>query len=95
MAQTETATLGGGCFWCVEAVYQRVKGIESVTPGYAGGSTKNPTYKDVSSGKTSHLEAVQIQYDPKKVDYKTLVDIFWRSRVEDASRVSEFQSSRK
>ena len=62
----------------MEPPYAELQGVISIYPGYTGGKEKNPTYKDVSSGKTSHLEAVQIQYDPKKVDYKTLVDIFWR-----------------
>ena len=61
MAQTETATLGGGCFWCVEAVYQRVEGVLSVKPGYAGGHVKNPTYKEICTGKTGHAEVAQIE----------------------------------
>ena len=61
MAQTETATLGGGCFRCVEAVYQRVEGVLSVKPGYAGGHVKNPTYKEICTGKTGHAEVAQIE----------------------------------
>lgn len=75
--KTETATLGGGCFWCVEAIYERVPGILSVTSGYAGGKTGNPTYEDVCSGATGHAEVVQIEYDPQKISYEKLVDLFW------------------
>tara|TARA_A100001015_G_scaffold233822_1_gene265088 strand:+ start:6301 stop:6894 length:594 start_codon:yes stop_codon:yes gene_type:complete len=74
----ELATFAGGCFWCMEPPYVELEGVISIYPGYTGGKEKDPTYKDVSAGKTSHLEAVQIQYDPKKVSYETLVDIFWR-----------------
>ena len=62
--KTEKATLGGGCFWCVEAVYERLPGILSVTSGYAGGQTENPTYEQIGTGKTGHAEVVQIEYDP-------------------------------
>ena len=76
MAQTETATLGGGCFWCVEAVYQRVKGIESVKPGYAGGRTKNPTYKEICTGKTGHAEVAQIKFNKNIKRYFNTREIF-------------------
>lgn len=79
MAQTETATLGGGCFWCVEAVYQRVKGIESVKPGYAGGQVKNPTYKEICTGKTGHAEVAQIIFDKKIITFKQILNVFWQS----------------
>ena len=79
MAQTETATLGGGCFWCVEAVYQRVKGIESVKPGYAGGHTKNPTYKEICTGKTGHAEVAQIKFDKNIITYEQILNVFWQS----------------
>ena len=79
MAQTETATLGGGCFWCVEAVYQRVKGIESVKPGYAGGHTKNPTYKEICTGKTGHAEVAQIIFDKNIISYEQILNVFWQS----------------
>ena len=79
MAQTEVATLGGGCFWCVEAVYQRVKGIESVKPGYAGGHTKNPTYKEICTGKTGHAEVAQIFFNNNKISYKQILNIFWQA----------------
>jgi len=79
MAKTETATLGGGCFWCVEAVYQRVKGIESVKPGYAGGDTKNPTYKEICTGKTGHAEVAQIKFDKNIITYEQILNVFWQS----------------
>ena len=75
--KTQTATLGGGCFWCVEAVYERMPGIISVTSGYAGGQTENPTYDDICTGKTGHAEVVQIEYDPEKISYDKIVDLFW------------------
>ena len=75
--KTEKATLGGGCFWCVEAVYERMPGIVSVTSGYAGGETANPTYEDICTGKTGHAEVVQIEYDPDKTSYEKIIDLFW------------------
>ena len=74
---TELATYGGGCFWCVEAVFQRLEGVKSVTSGYAAGKTENPTYEEVSAGITGHAEVIQIEYDPKKISYEDLLDIFW------------------
>ncbi|MFM8656619.1 MAG: peptide-methionine (S)-S-oxide reductase MsrA [Chthoniobacterales bacterium] len=74
---TRKATLGGGCFWCVEAVYERMPGILSVTSGYAGGETENPTYDDICTGKTGHAEVVQIEYDPGKISYEKIIDLFW------------------
>ena len=79
MAQTEIATLGGGCFWCVEAVYQRVQGVESVKPGYAGGYTKSPTYKEICTGKTGHAEVAQIFFNNNKISYKQILNIFWQA----------------
>ena len=79
MAQTEVATLGGGCFWCVEAVYQRVQGSESVQPGYAGGHTKNPTYKEISTGKTGPAEVAQIFFNNNKISYNQILNIFWQA----------------
>ena len=75
--KTETATLGGGCFWCVEAVYERLPGILSVTSGYAGGHTENPTYEQIGTGKTGHAEVVQIEYDPSKISFGKIIDLFW------------------
>ena len=76
-AKTETATLGGGCFWCVEAVFERAPGVLSVTSGYAGGKTENPTYEDVCDGDTGHAEVVRIEFDPQKISYAKLLDLFW------------------
>jgi peptide-methionine (S)-S-oxide reductase len=75
--KTEKATLGGGCFWCVEAVYERLPGVLAVTSGYAGGQTENPTYEQIGTGKTGHAEVVQIEYDPAKISYEKIVDLFW------------------
>ena len=77
--QTEKATLGGGCFWCVEAVYERIDGVKSVVSGYAGGTTENPTYKEVCMGGTGHAEAVQIEYDPTVIGYEEILRLFWKS----------------
>jgi peptide-methionine (S)-S-oxide reductase len=71
--------LGGGCFWCVEAVFETAPGVLSVTSGYAGGTTKNPTYDQVCSGKTGHAEVVRIEYDPSVTTYRRLVDLFWKA----------------
>ncbi len=76
---TETATLGGGCFWCTEALYQMLPGVKSVTSGYAGGTTENPTYKDVCTGRTGHAEVIQIQYDPNEVSYEKILQTFWEA----------------
>jgi peptide-methionine (S)-S-oxide reductase len=72
----EVATLGGGCFWCTEAVFTELKGVEKVESGYAGGSRPNPSYEEVCSGTTGHAEAVQITYDPNVISYKELLQIF-------------------
>jgi len=74
---TQTAILGGGCFWCVEAVYERLPGVISVTSGYAGGQTEKPTYEDICTGKTGHAEVVKIEYDPEKISYDKIIDLFW------------------
>jgi peptide-methionine (S)-S-oxide reductase len=73
------ATFGGGCFWCIEAVYDRIEGVFSVTSGYAGGTVKNPTYEQVCTGTTGHAEVVQVAYDPAKTSYEDLLDIFWKA----------------
>ncbi len=73
----ETATLGAGCFWCVEAVFQELKGVKSVVSGYAGGYTKNPTYKEVTSGETGHIEVAQITFDPTVISFEELLEVFW------------------
>ncbi|MBI4775620.1 MAG: peptide-methionine (R)-S-oxide reductase MsrB [Deltaproteobacteria bacterium] len=74
----ETATFAGGCFWCVESDFEKAPGVEKVISGYTGGETKNPTYEEVSAGGTGHVEATQVYYDPQKVSYKELLDVFWR-----------------
>jgi len=76
---TEYAIFGGGCFWCVEAVFERIDGVSEVVSGYAGGQTKNPTYKEVTSGKTGHAEVCKIIFDPSAVTYDELLDIFWQA----------------
>lgn len=78
-APLEKATFAGGCFWCVESDFDKVAGVVSTTSGYIGGTTANPSYKDVSEKKTGHAEAVEIVFDPAKVSYEKLVEFFWRS----------------
>jgi peptide-methionine (S)-S-oxide reductase len=73
----QTATLAGGCFWCLEAVYDQVKGVVSVESGYSGGSTPNPGYEDVCTGRTGHAESVQITFDPSVVSYRDLLNVFF------------------
>jgi peptide-methionine (S)-S-oxide reductase len=73
------ATLGGGCFWCVEAVYQTVPGILSVISGYAGGQVPNPTYEQVCTGRTGHAEVVQIEFETDKISYEQIIDLFWKA----------------
>ena len=75
----ETATLGGGCFWCVEAIYQDVIGVHKVVSGYAGGAIENPTYEQVCSGTTGHAEVVQIVFDPTVISFEEILFIFWRT----------------
>ncbi len=74
---SETATLAGGCFWCVEAVYKSLKGVESVESGYIGGTKANPTYEEVCTGKTGHAEAIRITFDPSVISYGDVLDIFF------------------
>ncbi|HXV79728.1 MAG TPA: peptide-methionine (S)-S-oxide reductase MsrA [Candidatus Binatia bacterium] len=74
---TAKATFAGGCFWCMEPPYDKLDGISSTISGYAGGKKKNPTYEEVSSGRTGHTEVVQITYDPKKITYEKLLEVFW------------------
>jgi len=75
----EHATFGAGCFWCVEAVFEQLDGVLDVRAGYTGGSTNNPTYEDICTGKTGHAEVIQIDFDPSLIRYKKLLDIFWKS----------------
>ena len=78
-APVEKATFAGGCFWCMEQPFDSLPGVLSVMPGYTGGTKLNPTYKEVSAGGTGHTEAVQISYDPSKIRYKQLLQVFWRN----------------
>ena len=71
------ATFGAGCFWCVEHVFIKIKGVTSTTVGYMGGTLKNPTYEDVCTDKTGHVEVVQVEYDPSKVSYGEILNVFW------------------
>lgn len=73
------ATFGAGCFWCIEAIFGMIAGVESVTSGYSGGTVENPTYNAVCTGNTGHAEVIQIKYDPAKVSYEELLEIFWES----------------
>lgn len=79
MSQSATATLAGGCFWCTEAIFKRLKGVTAVTPGYAASQVANPSYKQVCTGKTGAAEAIQITYDPSIISYETLLDVFWHT----------------
>jgi peptide-methionine (S)-S-oxide reductase len=76
-AKTETATIGGGCFWCAEAVFQRIPGVKSVVSGYAGGTVPNPSYDQVHTGTTGHAEVIQLTFDPAVISYDKVLEIFW------------------
>jgi len=75
----ETATFAGGCFWSMEPVFDGLPGVISVTPGYTGGRTQEPSYEEVASGRTGHVEAVQLTYDPRRISYLKLLEVFWRN----------------
>ena len=77
--QTDTATFAAGCFWCVEAVFQDLVGVISVTSGYSGGQVKNPSYREVCSGTTGHAEVCNIVYDPSKISFDELLEVFWKT----------------
>ena len=77
--KTDTATFGTGCFWCTEAIFQQLEGVLKVTSGYSGGVTPNPTYKEVCTGTTGHAECVQIIYDPEKISFDELLEVFWQT----------------
>jgi peptide-methionine (S)-S-oxide reductase len=77
--QTDTATFGTGCFWCTEAIFQQLDGVLKVSSGYSGGHVKNPTYKEVCEGTTGHAECVEIVYDPKKISFDELLEVFWQT----------------
>jgi peptide-methionine (S)-S-oxide reductase len=79
MQHLEKATFGAGCFWCVEAVFERLDGVDTVVAGYAGGTKPNPTYEEVSSGTTGHAEVAQITFDPSKISYEKLLEVFWEA----------------
>lgn len=79
MENLEKATLGAGCFWCVEAVFEELKGVQKVEAGYAGGDVENPTYKQVSSGTTGHAEVTRIIFDPEIISYEQLLEVFWHT----------------
>jgi peptide-methionine (S)-S-oxide reductase len=76
MENKQVAVFGGGCFWCTEAVFKQIKGVNTVTPGYAGGSTKNPSYFQVTDGKTGHAEVIKIVFNPEIIPFRDLLDIF-------------------
>ncbi len=78
-ATTDTATFGAGCFWCVEAVFQDLKGVSSVKSGYCNGTTKNPTYKEVCTGTTGHAEVLRVIFNPKEISFKELLEVFWQT----------------
>lgn len=73
----DTATFGAGCYWCVEAIFQQLKGVEKVVSGFSGGQVKNPSYKEVCNGTTGHAEVIQLTYDPKVISFKELLEVFW------------------
>ncbi len=75
--KNEVAVFGGGCFWCTEAVFKMLRGVSLVVPGYAGGTTKNPTYEEVSGGRTGHAEVTRVEYDPSSITYKNLLTVFF------------------
>jgi len=78
-AKSEIATFAGGCFWCMEPPFEKLKGVDAVISGYTGGRTENPKYEEVSSGRTGHAEAIEVHYDPSKITYTELLDVFWRN----------------
>lgn len=78
-SKMKKATFGAGCFWCVEAIFQRVKGVEKVESGYSGGALKNPTYAQIGTGKTGHAEVIRIEYDETIVGFETLLEVFWHT----------------
>ncbi len=79
MNEMQKATFGAGCFWCVEAVFERLVGVKDVMPGYTGGHKKNPTYKEICTGMTGHAEVAQVTYDSKIITFNELLDMFWKS----------------
>jgi len=92
---TRVATFGGGCFWCMEPPYDELDGVLSTTSGYMGGDLRNPSYEQVTRGNTGHVEVVQVKYDPSRVDYETLLRVFWRNidPLTDAGQFCDMGSS--
>ena len=88
-AERATATFAGGCFWCMEGPFERVDGVLSATSGYSGGHPKNPTYEEVSSGATGHAESVQVVYEPARVSYDRLLEVFWHN-IDPLARNAQF-----
>jgi peptide-methionine (S)-S-oxide reductase len=78
-SKTQLATFGGGCFWCTEAVFETFEGVKAVVSGYAGGSVANPTYQQICTGTTGHAEVIQIEFDPAKITFEQLLDVFWQA----------------
>ena len=78
-SNTETAVFGAGCFWCVEAIYQRVNGVKDIESGYAGGHIQDPTYRQVTTGKTGHAEVIKLEYDPSVISFEELLEVFWHT----------------
>lgn len=85
----KTAIFAGGCFWCMEHPFEKLNGVDSVVSGYTGGTKKDPNYDEVTSGRTGHAEAVEVTYDPKKVSYRELLDVFWRN-IDPTTRNRQF-----
>src|SRR3989338_3221012 len=79
MGERERATFGAGCFWCVEAVFRELQGVEKIASGYTGGTVPNPTYEQVCTGRTGHAEAIQITFDPAVISYEELLEVFWKT----------------
>ena len=77
MTKEETAIFGGGCFWCIEAVFQRLRGVKEVVSGYTGGQVENPTYRQVCNGDTGHVEVVRVKFDPNEIAYRDLLEVFF------------------
>lgn len=90
--ETRKATFAGGCFWCMEPPFEKLPGVLSVTSGYIGGRTENPRYEEVSSGGTGHAEAVEVLYDPGRVTYEKLLDVFWRN-IDPTTKDRQFVDS--
>ncbi len=88
-ATTASAIFAGGCFWCMEAPFDKIDGVKATTSGYIGGKTRNPTYEQVTAGITGHTEAVKVDYDPKKVTYRQLLEVFWKN-IDPVARDRQF-----